>query len=237
MAYCYLIETAGALFLVDGGMAGTGRKILNRISRIGRKPEDLVFTVITHAHADHFGGLAEVQEASGCDILCHPSHAQTVRTGGAIVSPGLNAYGKIYERIARFTLPSFKLPKLKRVRALEDGAELHDLGLDGHILFTPGHSTGDVTLVLDEGAAFVGDLVQGRRIPRITPPEFSIMAVDEPAMFASWRVLLGSGAKVLYPGHGKIMKIEEILPVFLRASARKARIARRLVSAPAPSHG
>ena len=63
------------------------------------------------------------------------------------------------------------------------------------------------------------------------------MAVDEPAMFASWRVLLGSGAKVLYPGHGKIMKIEEILPVFLRASARQARIARRLVSAPAPSPG
>ena len=55
----------------------------------------------------------------------------------------------------------------------------------------------------------------------------SSMAVDEPAMVASWRALLESGAKVLYPGHGKIVTIDEIVPVFRRALARKARLARR----------
>ena len=231
MAHSYLIETPEALFLVDGGMAGTGRKILKRIAEIGRKPEQLLFALVTHGHADHFGGLAEVQDASGCSILCHASHAETVSTGGSIVSPGLNGFGKIYERIANFAVPRLKLPSLRRVLTVEDGTELHRFGLPGRILFTPGHSSGDLTLVLDDGAAFVGDLVQGCRIPRVTPPEFSIMAVDEPAMFASWKLLIESGAKVIYPGHGAIVTLEEIVPVFRRAVARRARQALRLPAA------
>jgi len=223
MAYSYLIETPAALFLVDGGMAGTGHRILQRIADIGRKPEELLFALLTHAHADHFGGLAEVQKASGCAIICHPAHAETVRDGAAIVSPGLNFFGKAYERVATVLLPKMKLPGLRRVFTAEDGSDLHRFGLPGRILHTPGHSAGDLTVLLDDGSAFVGDLVQGRRLPKITPPEFSIMAVDEPAMFASWRALLGSGAKVLYPGHGRIVTIDDIVPVFRRAVARKVR--------------
>lgn len=231
MAYAYLIETADALFLVDGGMAGTGRKILKRIAEIGRKPQELLFAVVTHAHADHFGGLEEVQEATGCAIICHPEHEDTVRSGGNLVSPGLNIWAKIYERIAHFALPKMRLPRLKRVLTVEDGTDLHALGLPGRVLHTPGHSHGDITLVLDDGSAFVGDLVQGRRIPNVTPPEFSIMAVDEPAMISSWRKLIESGAKRIYPGHGTIGHIAELLPVFRRRVARQTRRARRLKTA------
>lgn len=224
LASSYLIETAEALFLVDGGMVGTGQRVLRRIAQIGRKPEQLKFALVTHGHADHFGGLATVQDASDCAIICHPAHADTVRTGGSLVSPGLNAFAKIYKRIADIALPRIALPHLRRVFDAVDGASLHRFGLAGRILFTPGHSSGDLTLLLDDGSAFVGDLVQGPRIPRILPPEFSIMAVDAPAMFASWRLLLGSGARMLYPGHGSIVSIDEIVPVFRRAAARKARI-------------
>jgi hydroxyacylglutathione hydrolase len=234
MAHSYLVETADTLFLVDGGMDGTGRRILKRIAKIGRRPDELRFAVVTHAHADHFGGLAEVQEASGCAIICHPSHAETLRTGGAIVSPGVTFFGRIYERIANVVAPLLGLRSLEGVEVVDDGADLHALGIPGRILYTPGHSAGDLTLVLDDGSAFVGDLVQGRRIPRILPPEFSIMAVDEPAMFASWQLLLDSGATRIYPGHGAVVTLDEIRPVFLRMEARNARRAQRPAAASAP---
>lgn len=228
MAYSYLIETTGALFLVDGGMSGTGNNILKRIAKIGRKPEELKFALVTHAHADHFGGLAVVQEASDCAIICHPAHAETVRRGHGIVSPGLNAIGRIYKRIADVVLPMLRLPRLRRVVTVEDGVKLHRFGLPGRVVYTPGHTDGDLTLLLDDGSAFVGDLVQGRRIQKITSPEFSIMATDAPAMLKSWRTLLDSGAKMLYPGHGNIVPIDDIIPVFRRALSRKTRRALRL---------
>lgn len=220
MAYAYLIEADSGVFLVDSGVQGTGRKILGLLKRLGRKPEELVAALVTHAHADHFGGLGEVQSATGCRVLCHPAHAETLRSGTSIVSPGLNFFGRSYEVVANLALPRLRLPKLVRVDSIGDGQGLHELGLPGRVLYTLGHSQGDLTLVLDEGSAFVGDLVQGPRIPRLTPPEFSIMATDEPAMFKSWRKLLASGAKVLYPGHGSVVAIEEIVPVLRRKALR-----------------
>jgi len=145
-----------------------------------------------------------------------------VRRGDGIASPGVNVFGRIYKRIADFALPKLKLPKLGRVFTSEHGMRLHGAGLAGRILHTPGHSSGDLTLVLDDGSAFVGDLVQGPRIPGITPAEFSIMAVDAPAMLVSWRTLIESGANMIYPGHGSIISLAGILPVFRRAVDRSA---------------
>lgn len=216
MAYAYLIETATGLFLIDAGIEGTGRKVLRLIAKLGRKPDELLATFITHAHADHFGGLGEVQEATGCEVFCHPAHRDTLRSGAGLVSPGLNFFGRSYEKVARVLLPKLTLPKIARVRSLADGEALHTLGLPGRVLHTPGHSRGDLTVVLDQGAAFVGDLVQGPRIPRLSPPEFSIMAVDEQGMLASWKKLLESGAKTLYPGHGSILPSEQIKPLWRR---------------------
>lgn len=221
MAYSYLIESEEALFLVDGGMVGTGHRILKRIADIGRKPEHLLFALVTHGHADHFGGLAEVQEASHCAVICHPSHARILGTGAGIVSPGLNVFARIYERIASAVLPRLRLPQLRRLIGAEDGLELHEFGLPARVIHTLGHSAGDLTLVLDDGSAFVGDLVQGPRFPGLTPAEFSIMAVDEPAMIASWRRLFESGARVIYPGHGHVVTVADIMPVFRRVMARR----------------
>ena len=109
MAYSYLIETAEALFLVDGGMAGTGHRVLRRIKEIGRKPEQLLFAMVTHGHADLSGGLATIQAATGCAIICHPEHEETVRNGGHLVSPGLNIFAKIYEWIAGWALPKMRV--------------------------------------------------------------------------------------------------------------------------------
>jgi glyoxylase-like metal-dependent hydrolase (beta-lactamase superfamily II) len=224
-AHSYLIETPDALFLVDGGMLGTGGRILRRITSIGRLPEQLKFALVTHAHIDHFGGLAEVQKASGCAILCHPEHVDALRAGGGgLVSPGLTRQARIYERIAGFVLPKVRLPRLQRISAIADGAPARPFGLDGHFMHTPGHSTGCLTLVLDTGDAFVGDLVQGPRVGGVVPPEFSVMAVDQRGMLASWRALIESGATRLFPGHGGVVSVDRIMPVFHRANAAVGRL-------------
>ncbi len=71
---------------------------------------------------------------------------------------------------------------------VESRALLKRLGIDGEIVATPGHSDDSVSLVLDSGEAFTGDL---------THPSMA----DEAAT-ASWAKLRAMGAKAVYPGHG-----------------------------------
>jgi glyoxylase-like metal-dependent hydrolase (beta-lactamase superfamily II) len=232
-AYSHLIETDDALYLVDAGMVGHGRAILRRIRDIGRDPGEIRLAIVTHGHADHFGGLPEIlDEAPGFEIVAHPEHARVVATGNVLISPGLNPYSKLYEFLARTSLPRIGLRGVGSVIALDDGARLDEYGLPGRIIYTTGHSAGDISLVLDDGTAFVGDAVQGRRIPGLTPPELPNMALDVDDVLASWKLLLDSGAETIYPAHGSVVSADELRPVLNRKLARRdARTATNRASA------
>ena len=221
-AYSHLLETDEGLYMVDAGMVGHGRSILRKIRSIGRDPSELRLAIVTHGHADHFGGLPEIlDEVDGMEIVAHPAHARTVATGGVLISPGLNPYSKMYELIARNSLPRVGLRGVGSVIALDDGARLDEYGLPGRIVYTPGHSSGDISLLLDDGTAFVGDAIQGRRIPGVTRPELPNMALDVDEVLASWGVLLDAGATNIYPAHGSVISADELRPVLARKIARR----------------
>ncbi len=71
---------------------------------------------------------------------------------------------------------------------------LKRIGIDGEIIATPGHSDDSVTLILDEGAAFTGDLTNPALLP------------DDPTDLArqSWERILAKGATTVYPAHGPV---------------------------------
>jgi ribonuclease/clavin/mitogillin len=69
---------------------------------------------------------------------------------------------------------------------------LKRVGIEGEILHTPGHSDDSVTLVLDIGCAFTGDLTME-----------SMVATEDPAVVArSWQLLRDRRVSTIYPGHG-----------------------------------
>ncbi|MGZ9226806.1 MAG: MBL fold metallo-hydrolase, partial [Anaerolineales bacterium] len=68
---------------------------------------------------------------------------------------------------------------------------LASIGLDGEILSTPGHSDDSVTLVLDEGLAFTGDL----------PPRFMVSEEDHVTQ-ESWNKIYQHKITRIFPAHG-----------------------------------
>jgi glyoxylase-like metal-dependent hydrolase (beta-lactamase superfamily II) len=82
---------------------------------------------------------------------------------------------------------------------------LESYGIQGKLIYTPGHSSGSMSLLLDTGDAFVGDLAFGW-FPMRIGPGMPIFAEDTNAISVikeSWRKLLFNGAKQIYPAHGK----------------------------------
>jgi endoribonuclease LACTB2 len=79
-------------------------------------------------------------------------------------------------------------------------AALARIGLSGEIVHTPGHSDDSVSLLLDEGSVFTGDL---------TP--LAVAGSDESGETAraSWRLLATRGATRVYPGHGRVVPMYE----------------------------
>jgi glyoxylase-like metal-dependent hydrolase (beta-lactamase superfamily II) len=80
-------------------------------------------------------------------------------------------------------------------------AALAAIGVRGEIVETPGHSEDSISLVLDDGTAFIGDL---------HTPDYA----DEdsyPVVVESWRLLLKAGAKVCYHSHRGAFNVEGLL--------------------------
>ncbi|MCX6681538.1 MAG: hypothetical protein NTY71_00930 [Methanoregula sp.] len=65
----------------------------------------------------------------------------------------------------------------------------------------PGHSAGSISVILENGDAFTGDLI----FPSIPSgkPCLPFWADDPAEVYASVRKLLAYQPKIMYPGHGR----------------------------------
>jgi ribonuclease/clavin/mitogillin len=71
---------------------------------------------------------------------------------------------------------------------------LAGIGIAGEIVHTPGHSDDSVSLLLDDGSVFTGDLT----LPALATEDATTV------VNASWRLLEQKGATRVYPGHGPV---------------------------------
>ena len=79
----------------------------------------------------------------------------------------------------------------------ESRALLERIGIRGQLVHTPGHSEDSVSLLLDDGPVFTGDLTH----PALAAEGDAVVVAE------SWRSLKELGATHVYPGHGPIRTI------------------------------
>jgi len=183
----YWVVSAGASrLLVDLGWPGTMGTMRANLDSMGVPLKEIRYGLATHYHMDH-AGLAQEFKQAGIPLLVLGAQV------GAI--PLLKSHMKPGDRYVDITLHDNVV-----ISFVESRAVLDRIGLAGEILHTPGHSDDSVSLLLDDGSAFTGDLTH----PALIGEDHEGLAV------ASWQLLREHGATRVYPGHGpaRILKAE-----------------------------
>jgi hydroxyacylglutathione hydrolase len=211
---CYVLQGEGeGLVVIDGGVPKRVSVFRNAMSKLSLQLERVRLIVLTHGHWDHIGSAAEIKAATGAKIAMHERERDRLERSLTLLPPGVTRWGRAFVGIMKAFMPLVHVKAAKVDVVLGDeGMSLAELGIAGRVIYTPGHSMGSVSVLLETGDAFVGDLAMNG-FPLRRGPGLPVLAEDMTKVRASWRLLLGHGAQTIYPAHGRPFSAEVIRKV------------------------
>lgn len=182
----WVISAGRNRLLVDLGWPGRWGELAANLRRMDIPLAEIRYGLATHYHIDHAGAAQDMKNA-GIPLLVMDVQVEAIPAMKQWVKPADN-----YTEI----VPDGNVV----IPCAESRARLAAIGIAGEILHTPGHSPDSVSLLLDSGEVFTGDLTHPAHI-----------AYEEPAVvMASWRLLREKGALRVHPGHGPVFPIQTI---------------------------
>lgn len=173
----YAIDITNGKLLVDCGWPGTLPQFASVLKRKGLSLSEIKYLLVTHFHPDHAGLVQELKN-KGVKFLL-PELQQDFLAPFALF---FREKPLPYLEIRQDDNLVFRLEDSRRF--------LSGIGLGGEILHTPAHSEDSITLVLDEGQAFTGDL----------HPAF--LNTEDLKTRASWDKIYQHKITRIFPGHG-----------------------------------
>ena len=181
----YLIRGTNGSILFDTGWAGLFPQFCRLLGEAGATVQEIRYLFISHFHPDHMG---IAQEIAGCGVRIVVADVQR-----AHIHDADRVFAK--EENRRY------LPIVDEdVRVISCGESrplLEECGIAGEVVHTPGHSEDSISLCLDEGVLFVGDL----------NPLYELDIHRGTQIGDSWDKLLAGNPVKVYYGHAKAAEL------------------------------
>lgn len=179
--------------VVDAGYPWSAEGIMAGAAEVGSPIRRIV---VTHAHPDHAGGVARLQQATGAAVLAHRAEIPFL-TGRRSLS---DVPGSLLCRAmlgAGRAVGFLHAVPVADVVSLEQGDRLEGL----EVLSTPGHTPGGLSLWdARDQALFCGDnLSHTFGVLHLGVPWFTLDVGERDRSLAHWRHL---PARLLLTGHG-----------------------------------
>lgn len=183
---CYLVRRGGSSGAVVVDPGAEPDRIISALEEWGSDPAAVL---LTHAHMDHVGAVADLVERFDTPVHLHPADR--------------DLYDRASEQGAAWGLRVPQPPPPDH--ELHHGDTVTVADLEFEVRHAPGHSPGGVVLVGD-GHAFVGDCVFAGGVGRVDLP-----GGDAETLLSSIRgqILTLPPDTVLWPGHGPRTTVEE----------------------------
>ena len=182
----YLIRGSRGTLLFDTGWAGTFPLFCRAMGETGVPVQSIDYILISHFHPDPMGIAQNIADLGPVIAAADLQREFIHSADGVFAKERRNSFSPIRDEKVRF----FALSESRRFLA--------ELGLDGEILATPGHSEDSISLFLDSGELFVGDL----------NPLYELPAHAGTEIGRSWEKLLAMRPKRVYYGHARTAVLE-----------------------------
>jgi glyoxylase-like metal-dependent hydrolase (beta-lactamase superfamily II) len=199
MSNAFLIK-GKKLALVDTGSPKETSALVEAIGKAGVSIQDLSLIVHTHAHFDHCGSIAHLQQTTGALVAIHRADSQALSEGRSAPIVPINLTGKLFMPFMKGQYSPAKADII-----MDDELNLHPYGVDGRAIATPGHTPGSISILLDSGEAIVGDLIGGGRLLGLMQPgrpRYHHWYSDLSTAKASIARVMNTAPTRLFVGHG-----------------------------------
>lgn len=175
----FIRGTDGSL-LIDTDYAGTMPVFYRAIKNHNIKISDITYVLATHYHPDHIGLVSELMK-QGVKLLLVDTQ-----------KPYVHFADEIFARDKRLNYEPIHEDNVVMICCKESRQFLDDLGIKGEIISTPSHSEDSISLILDSGISFVGDL---------EPIEYLEAYEENVELKHDWEAVLGFNPQVIYYAH------------------------------------
>lgn len=165
--------------LIDTDYAGTLPAFYKAMKNAGIRIADIKYVLATHYHPDHMGLVGHLVE-QGVELLLVDIQKEAVHFSDKIFERDKLQYSKINEADATI------------IECEESRKVLSSIGISGEIIHTPSHSADSISLILDGGFCFVGDL---------DPLEYLEAYENNEALKGDWDLIMSYNPKTIFFAH------------------------------------
>ena len=176
----FFIQGTNGGLLIDTDYAGTLSAFYKETKTHGIKLSDIAYVLATHYHPDHIGLVSELMK-QGVKLLLVDTQVESVHFAD-----------EIFSREKRLDYKPINVDDSIILECNESREFLQSIGIAGEIISTPSHSYDSISLILDDGRCFVGDL---------EPIEYLGGYESNDRLKKDWNIVMNYNPKIIYYAH------------------------------------
>jgi glyoxylase-like metal-dependent hydrolase (beta-lactamase superfamily II) len=208
-----LVADDTGVMLIDAGYPGDREDVLASLRKLGYDGGDVRAILLTHAHIDHLGSAIWFAGNYGTPVYCHADEV------GHAKREYLEQVS-VFDVALRIWRPRWAVWSVHVVRSgglIRDGIPTAQelttktaAGLPGHpmAIFTPGHTSGHCSYLVDGVLASGDALITGHPLLRHQGPQLlpSVFSRSQQDCIRSLSALALLDTEILAPGHGDLWR-------------------------------
>lgn len=196
----YLVRGNNGFVLIDAGMQGKSNNVKRALRKLNASISDIQLIIVTHVHHDHVGSLHDIKKESNAQVLVHKNEVVNLARGFTSFPQGTMGFSKIVSNIAnKHFLSVGRFTPVGADVVIEDRYSLVNYGINGEVIFTPGHTEGSICVILEDKYCFSGDTLFNIFPNSVFPP----YAENKEMLIESWKRIDSYECIKFYPGHGR----------------------------------